>query len=73
MKGYRTVGINALIGILAALDLSGLVPILSGVLGSLFGAASTPETTGAVVAGIMALVNIGMRWITSGPIFNKPT
>lgn len=62
MKGYKTMIVNG-----AAV----LVPVLDTVLnhGELVGAVLGPN---AVVAlSILGVVNMGLRWITSTPVFKK--
>lgn len=56
-EGWSTVVVNAVAAVASVL--------------LLFGVQTTPEETGAVVAGIVAVVNIVLRIKTRTPIFTK--
>ena len=62
MKGYKTFAVNGAAAIIPIVDLAlNNGEILSAVLGS----------HGAAVVSVLGLVNMGLRWITTTPIFTK--
>lgn len=58
MKGYKTLVTNGLMALFAGIEFS-------------TGEVLAVDDTTAVIAGVIAVINIGLRFVTSSPVGSK--
>lgn len=58
MKGYKTLVTNGLLAIFSAIEFG-------------TGEVIAVDDTTAVIAGVLALINIGLRFVTTSPVGQK--